>query len=103
MRPGSSIATAVAAGVVANTLTHADLLPHLNPPLLGLNIPLQRLRMKPGMERTLKLMVKGNTVDHGRLFFNPVWLWKYKQAPESSIDFNIGIALQATLMDGSFP
>ncbi|KAH6962018.1 peptidase S8/S53 domain-containing protein, partial [Ilyonectria sp. MPI-CAGE-AT-0026] len=100
---GSSIATAVAAGMIATTLIHADLLPYLPSRLDGFQVPLQRLRMKPGMERALALMTKGKAADKGRRFFNLVWLWKSAQRENSPLDYNIGMSLQTTLMAKPFP
>lgn len=103
MEPGSSIATAVAAGVVANTLIHAGLFPFLDPPVQFPEFHLQRLKMKAGMERILGLMVRDKTADSKRRFFNPVWLWKCQQQPTDSLDCNIAILMQAALIAHPFP
>lgn len=67
-----------------------------------MEIPLRRLKKKSGMERLLELMAR--TKEGKRQFFDLSWLWIENERPRvgGSIDYNIYIALQQTLMDKSF-
>ncbi|KAF4452355.1 hypothetical protein F53441_4807 [Fusarium austroafricanum] len=71
-QPGSSIATAVAAGIAASTIAYAEVLSCSLRVPAGEN-PVQCLKSTEGMRRMLKKMSpdqKGTT-----RFVNPIWLW----------------------------
>ncbi|EHK21512.1 uncharacterized protein TRIVIDRAFT_70443 [Trichoderma virens Gv29-8] len=76
-RPGSSIATAVAAGISASMVAYADLLPYLEPSAKG-NYRLSRLKLlrrKSGMEALFKSMVVKN--EGSRMWFlDPISFWR---------------------------
>ncbi|KAL7946667.1 hypothetical protein V8C42DRAFT_318490 [Trichoderma barbatum] len=76
-QPGSSIATAVAAGISATMIAYADLLPYLEPSVEandGMS-RLKLLRRKSGMEAIFKSMVKKNG-DSRMWFVDPISFWR---------------------------
>ncbi|KAH7236501.1 hypothetical protein BKA59DRAFT_534072 [Fusarium tricinctum] len=73
--PGSSIATAVAAGIAASTIAYADVLSTV----LGMQTEkdlVKCLKRTEGMRRLLEKMVPDQT-GHCR-FINPIWFWSEK-------------------------
>ncbi|RFU80267.1 s8 family peptidase [Trichoderma arundinaceum] len=76
-QPGSSIATAVAAGIGATMIAYADLLPYLESSIIANDGPsrLGLLRRKSGMEALFKSMVKG-TGDGRQWFVDPISFWR---------------------------
>ncbi|KAL7929058.1 hypothetical protein V8C35DRAFT_325439 [Trichoderma chlorosporum] len=76
-QPGSSIATAVAAGISATMIAYADLLPSLEPSANESDrlSRLKLLRKKSGIEALFKSMVKKN--DGSRMWFiDPISFWR---------------------------
>ncbi|SPQ27138.1 eb9e5973-4242-4e07-a02c-a10ffa8441c9 [Thermothielavioides terrestris] len=75
-QPGSSVATAVMAGISATMLAYADVLPSLVPFQREAAAVLQCLRTTKGMEALL-FRLAPNDRDHPRLrAVNPMWFWK---------------------------
>lgn len=76
-QPGSSIATAVAAGISATMITYADLLPYLEPSAKEdyRLARLKLLRRKSGMEALFRSMAKKD--DGSRKWFvDPISFWR---------------------------
>ncbi|KAL8364680.1 hypothetical protein RB595_003792 [Gaeumannomyces hyphopodioides] len=72
-QPGTSIATAIAAGIVATMLAYAAVLP----PQLMVEEQLkvfQRLKTMQGMTRMLEMMAPASAANRQR-FINPIWFW----------------------------
>ncbi|OPB36006.1 S8 family peptidase [Trichoderma guizhouense] len=87
-QPGSSIATAVAAGICATMIAYAELLPYLEPSAKGDHrlSQLKLLRRKSGMEAVLKSMVKKN--DDSRMWFvDPISFWRDTSDQDSAKHF----------------
>lgn len=74
-RPGSSIATAVAAGIAASTIAYADVLSTVLGMQPGKHL-VKRLKRTEGMRTLLERMAPDQT-GHCR-FINPIWLWSEK-------------------------
>ncbi|KAH6608809.1 s8 family peptidase [Trichoderma cornu-damae] len=75
-QPGSSIATAVAAGFSATMIAYADLLPHVEPSIKAneASSKLELLRRKSGMEALFKSMVKNK--NSRQWFVDPISFWR---------------------------
>jgi subtilisin family serine protease len=93
-QPGSSISTAVAAGVAALTLAYVDLLPELvsSPPSGEMLRALGRVRGSSGMRAVLRAM--SQDMAHGRRFINPAQFWRLKSQDEARYH-----AISASLWD----
>ncbi|KAH8885491.1 subtilisin-like protein [Thozetella sp. PMI_491] len=93
-KPGSSVATAVAAGIGAIMLAHAAVLPRLvqERPSDETLRALQRIRDSKGMEAVFRAMAQD--MSGGRWFVNPVRFWKAKSMDEARYH-----ALSACLWD----
>ena len=79
--PGSSIATAVAAGIAASTIAYAEVLSVVLPVPAEEN-PLTYLKTGEGMKRVLERMAPGQT---GQMrFVNPIWFWYENRDPWSA-------------------
>lgn len=81
-QPGSSVATAIMAGIAATMLAYASVLPLLVPleGKLGTarDYVFQHIKTTKGMEAVLHRLTPENT-DHPRLkAVNPMWFWKNK-------------------------
>ncbi|KAM0420385.1 hypothetical protein ACHAPT_011805 [Fusarium lateritium] len=74
-QPGSSIATAVAAGIVASTIAYAEALSFVLP-IPKEQSPVQSLKKTQGMLRMLEKMAPEQTGHHR--FVNPIWFWSEK-------------------------
>ncbi|KAJ4322666.1 hypothetical protein N0V84_004691 [Fusarium piperis] len=77
-QPGSSIATAVAAGIVASTIAYAEALSSVLP-IPKEQSPVQSLKKTQGMLRMLEKMAPEQTGHHK--FVNPIWFWSEKADP----------------------
>ncbi|RSM05538.1 hypothetical protein CDV31_009529 [Fusarium ambrosium] len=77
-QPGSSIATAVAAGIVASTIAYAEALSSVLP-IPKEQSPVQSLKKTQGMLRMLEKMAPEQTGHHK--FVNPIWFWSEKSDP----------------------
>lgn len=77
-QPGSSIATAVAAGIVASTIAYAEALSSVLP-IPKEQSPVQSLKKTQGMMRMLEKMAPEQTGHHK--FVNPIWFWSEKSDP----------------------
>ncbi|RBQ75512.1 hypothetical protein FVER14953_13778 [Fusarium verticillioides] len=73
--PGSSIATAVAAGIAASTIAYAEVLSTVLP-IPTEQSPLKCIKRTEGMRRLLEKMAPDQT-GHNR-FINPIWFWSEK-------------------------
>ncbi|EXK30457.1 hypothetical protein FOMG_13264 [Fusarium oxysporum f. sp. melonis 26406] len=73
--PGSSIATAVAAGIAASTIGYAEVLSTVLP-IPTEQSPVKCLKRTDGMRRLLEKMAPDQT-GHNR-FINPIWFWSEK-------------------------
>ncbi|KAF5720963.1 thermostable alkaline protease precursor [Fusarium mundagurra] len=73
--PGSSIATAVAAGIAASTIAYAEVLSTVLP-IPTEQSPVKCLKRTEGMRRLLEKMAPDQT-GHNR-FINPIWFWSEK-------------------------
>ncbi|RKK68519.1 hypothetical protein BFJ69_g13514 [Fusarium oxysporum] len=73
--PGSSIATAVAAGIAASTIGYAEVLSTVLP-IPTEQSPVKCLKRTDGMRRLLEEMAPDQT-GHNR-FINPIWFWSEK-------------------------
>ncbi|KAG5746460.1 hypothetical protein H9Q70_010855 [Fusarium xylarioides] len=73
--PGSSIATAVAAGIAASTIAYAAVLSTVLP-IPAEQSPVKCLKRTEGMRRLLEKMAPDQT-GHNR-FINPIWFWSEK-------------------------
>ena len=97
-QPGSSVATAIMAGISATILLYASVLPSLVP-LQGVaasttNRVLRCLKTTKGMEAVLHRLAPKDS-DHPRLkAVNPMWFWKSKLT-----DFERCCAIVDTLSD----
>jgi subtilisin family serine protease len=103
-QPGSSVATAIMAGISATMLAYAAVLPSIVPFQGTLDETnkdiLRRLRTTKGMEEVLHRLVRQDP-DHQRLrAVNPSWFWKSRRT-----DFDRYVAICDTLrnLDGRFP
>ena len=81
-KPGSSVATAIMAGISATMLAYAHVLPSLvrlqEPAASTSSRVLQHIRKGKGMEAVLHRLVPGDP-DHPRLkAVQPAWFWKKK-------------------------
>ncbi|KAM0268941.1 hypothetical protein ACHAPA_004541 [Fusarium lateritium] len=74
-QPGTSIATAVAAGIVASTIAYADVLSTVLP-IPTEQSPVQSLKKMEGIVRLLEKMAPDQTGHHR--FVNPIWFWSEK-------------------------
>ncbi|ORY63910.1 uncharacterized protein BCR38DRAFT_433435 [Pseudomassariella vexata] len=74
-QPGSSIATAVAAGISATMLAYADVLVDMHSDQISKRV-FQRLRESKGMEALLHKMAQEKP--HRRRFVNPIAFWSGK-------------------------
>jgi hypothetical protein len=82
---GSSIATAIAAGIVAMTLSHLTVLPYLLE-LKGSEDVCAKLYTKSGMEKMLHAMSR--SVGYQQHFIHPTWFWGKKTK-----DFDIFVSI----------
>lgn len=73
--PGSSIATAVAAGIAASTIAYAEVLSTVLP-IPTEQSPVKSLRRTEGMTRLLEKMAPDQTGNNR--FINPIWFWSEK-------------------------
>ncbi|KAF4497580.1 thermostable alkaline protease precursor [Fusarium agapanthi] len=73
--PGSSIATAAAAGIAASTIAYAEVLSTVLP-IPTEQSPVKCLKRTEGMRRLLEKMAPDQT-GHNR-FINPIWFWSEK-------------------------
>ncbi|KLO83427.1 related to thermostable alkaline protease precursor [Fusarium fujikuroi] len=73
--PGSSIATAVAAGIAASTIAYAEVLSTVLP-IPTEQSPVKSLRRTEGMRRLLEKMAPDQTGNNR--FINPIWFWSEK-------------------------
>ncbi|KAF5670911.1 thermostable alkaline protease [Fusarium heterosporum] len=73
--PGSSIATAVAAGIAASTIAYADVLSAVLP-IPTEQSPVKFLKRTEGMRRLMEKMAPDETGHHR--FINPIWFWSEK-------------------------
>ncbi|KAM0354186.1 hypothetical protein ACHAPU_001221 [Fusarium lateritium] len=73
--PGSSIATAVAAGIAASTIAYADVLSTVLP-IPTEQSPVRFLKRTAGMRRLMEKMAPDETGHHR--FVNPIWFWSEK-------------------------
>ncbi|SCV46960.1 related to thermostable alkaline protease precursor [Fusarium fujikuroi] len=73
--PGSSIATAVAAGIAASTIAYAEVLSAVLP-IPTEQSPVKSLRRTEGMRRLLEKMAPDQTGNNR--FINPIWFWSEK-------------------------
>lgn len=103
-QPGSSVATAIMAGISATMLAYTTVLPSIVP-FQGIlastcsNV-LQRLRTTKGMEEVLCRLVRQD-LDHQRLkAVNPRWFWKSRP---TDVDRYIAICDTLRNLDGRFP
>ncbi|KAL7901180.1 hypothetical protein HDV64DRAFT_267387 [Trichoderma sp. TUCIM 5745] len=87
--PGSSVATAIMAGISATILIYAAVLPGL---ISQPDTMLQRLRTTKGMEAALDRLAPKDEDHPRRRAVNPIWFWK-----ESSDDFKRYVAIYDTL------
>ncbi|KAH7205725.1 peptidase S8/S53 domain-containing protein [Fusarium oxysporum] len=74
-RPGSSIATAVAAGIAASTIAYAEVLSTVLP-IPTEQSPAKCLKRTQGMRRLLEKMAPDQTGNNR--FINPIWFWSEK-------------------------
>ncbi|KAH8125516.1 hypothetical protein LI328DRAFT_167335 [Trichoderma asperelloides] len=102
-QPGSSVATAIMAGISATMLAYTTALPSIVP-FQGIlastcsNV-LQRLRTTKGMEEVLCRLVRQD-LDHQRLkAVNPRWFWKSRP---TDVDRYIAICDTLRNLDGRF-
>ncbi|UPK97127.1 hypothetical protein LCI18_008062 [Fusarium solani-melongenae] len=77
-QPGSSVATAVAAGIAASTIAFAEALSSVLP-IPKEQSPVQSLKKSQGMMRMLEKMAPEQTGYHK--FVNPIWFWSEKSDP----------------------
>ncbi|KAH7130963.1 hypothetical protein EDB81DRAFT_661019 [Dactylonectria macrodidyma] len=82
-RPGSSIATAVAAGIGATMLTYASILSQRfgGPPHSEARRVLRRMQSSQGMAAIFRAMAEEK--HHGRFFVNPSQFWKNRKSDEA--------------------
>ncbi|KAF5630060.1 thermostable alkaline protease precursor [Fusarium sp. NRRL 52700] len=73
--PGSSIATAVAAGIAASTIAYAEVLSTVLP-IPTEQSPVKCLKKTEGMRRLLEKMAPDQTGNNR--FINPIWFWSEK-------------------------
>ncbi|KAF5560707.1 thermostable alkaline protease precursor [Fusarium napiforme] len=73
--PGSSIATAVAAGIAASTIAYAEVLSTVLP-IPTEQSPVKCLKRTEGMRRMLENMAPDQTGNNR--FINPIWFWSEK-------------------------
>ncbi|KAF4952939.1 hypothetical protein FGADI_6372 [Fusarium gaditjirri] len=73
--PGSSIATAVAAGIAASTIAYAEVLSAVLP-IPTEQSPVKCLKRTEGMRRLLEKMAPDQTGNNR--FINPIWFWSEK-------------------------
>ncbi|KAL7781724.1 hypothetical protein V8C43DRAFT_297511 [Trichoderma afarasin] len=102
-QPGSSIATAVAAGICATMNAYADLLPCLEPFAKGDHelYRLKLLRKKSGMEALFNSMAKKN--DGSRMWFvDPISFWRDTSDQGSAKHFTRYSAIHSCLQRVSF-
>ncbi|KAH7191837.1 uncharacterized protein B0J16DRAFT_393884 [Fusarium flagelliforme] len=79
--PGSSIATAVAAGIAASTISYAEVLSVVLSVPAEEN-PVRSLKTGEGMRRLLGKMAPGQTGNYR--FVNPIWFWYENRNPWSA-------------------
>ncbi|KPM39540.1 hypothetical protein AK830_g7031 [Neonectria ditissima] len=82
-QPGSSVATAVAAGMAAIMLAYIAVLPEIipSPPSNQMLRALRRARDSRGMVAAFRAMAQ--EMPDGRLFVNPVQFWRVKNTDEA--------------------
>lgn len=90
---GTSIATAIAAGIVAMTLSYIAALPSMLR-VTGLEEECAHLYTKKGMEQMLYTM--SLQTNYRQQFINPVWFWGQKQ---KDWDFLVSICSAVKRMD----
>ncbi|KAF9766521.1 hypothetical protein IL306_001072 [Fusarium sp. DS 682] len=73
--PGSSISTAVAAGIAASTIAYADVLSTVLP-IPKEQSPVKSLKRTEGMRRLMERMAPDQTGNNR--FVNPIWFWSEK-------------------------
>lgn len=103
-QPGSSVATAIMAGISATMLAYTTVLPSIVPFQGTLastcNDVLQRLRTTKGMEEVLCRLVRQD-LDHQRLkAVNPRWFWKSRP---TDVARYMAICDTLTNLNGRFP
>lgn len=82
-QPGSSVATAVAAGIAAVTMAYVQVLPKLipSPPSSEMKRALQRIQGSRGMAAVFRAMAQDKSDD--RWFINPRQFWRLKNQDEA--------------------